>query len=172
MRTGRVTPSADAIVRLAEILDVTTDTDYLLTQTSPRRPLHAPEIILGDRVTAITELPTTSSPSCTASSTDSSPRTARHGLGAQRGHAADPARSSPHAAVAGERYADVALATPHLSLDLPSLSAVGGGVKPLLQRRKFFSHPCPNESRWIEDAHQADLLVSTRPGSGSAVLMQ
>ena len=51
---GRMTPSAEAVVRLAEILDVTTD--YLLIDDSPRRPLHAPENVLGDRLNAITEL--------------------------------------------------------------------------------------------------------------------
>jgi transcriptional regulator with XRE-family HTH domain len=51
---GRMTPSAEAVVRLAEILDVATD--YLLIDTSPRRPLHAPENVLGDRLTDITEL--------------------------------------------------------------------------------------------------------------------
>jgi hypothetical protein len=49
-----MTPSAEAVVRLAETLDVTTD--YLLIDDSPRRPLHAPENILGDRINAITEL--------------------------------------------------------------------------------------------------------------------
>jgi transcriptional regulator with XRE-family HTH domain len=51
---GKMTPSAEAVVRLAEILDVTTD--YLLIETSPRRPLHAPENILGDRLNTVSEL--------------------------------------------------------------------------------------------------------------------
>lgn len=51
---GRMTPSAEAIARLAEVLDVSAD--YLLIETSPRRPLHAPENILGDRLTAVAEL--------------------------------------------------------------------------------------------------------------------
>jgi transcriptional regulator with XRE-family HTH domain len=46
--SGRITPSADAIVRLAEVFDVTTD--HLLVETAPRRPLHGPEDALGDKL--------------------------------------------------------------------------------------------------------------------------
>jgi transcriptional regulator with XRE-family HTH domain len=51
---GRMSPSAEAVVRLAEILDVSTD--YLLIDTSPRRPLHAPENALGEHLNNIAEL--------------------------------------------------------------------------------------------------------------------
>ncbi|MDQ6722351.1 MAG: helix-turn-helix domain-containing protein [Candidatus Dormibacteraeota bacterium] len=51
---GRMTPSAEAVVKLAEVLDVTTD--YLLVDDSPRRSLHAPENILGDRLGTVAEL--------------------------------------------------------------------------------------------------------------------
>lgn len=53
---GRITPSADVIVRLAEVFDVTTD--YLLLEDAPRRPQRTPdEAALGnDRIAAVTEL--------------------------------------------------------------------------------------------------------------------
>lgn len=51
---GKMTPSAEAVVRLAEVLDVTTD--YLLIDSSPRRALHAPENVLGDRLNSVSEL--------------------------------------------------------------------------------------------------------------------
>jgi transcriptional regulator with XRE-family HTH domain len=51
---GRITPSADAIVRLAEVFDVTTD--YLLIETAARRPLHAPEDALGDKLAGLASL--------------------------------------------------------------------------------------------------------------------
>lgn len=51
---GKMTPSAEAVVRLAEVLDVTTD--YLLIESSPRRALHAPENVLGDRLNTVSEL--------------------------------------------------------------------------------------------------------------------
>lgn len=51
---GKMTPSAEAVVRLAQILDVTTD--YLLIESSPRRALRAPENILGDRLNTVSEL--------------------------------------------------------------------------------------------------------------------
>lgn len=51
---GRITPSADAIVRLAEAFDVTTD--YLLIETAPRRPLHAPQDALGDQLADLASL--------------------------------------------------------------------------------------------------------------------
>jgi transcriptional regulator with XRE-family HTH domain len=37
---GRITPSADAVVKLAEVFDVSTD--YLLVEDSPRRPSEEP----------------------------------------------------------------------------------------------------------------------------------
>ena len=49
-----IAPSADAIVRLAEALDVSCD--YLLLDNAPRRPLHAAENTLGDRLSAVAEL--------------------------------------------------------------------------------------------------------------------
>lgn len=51
---GHIAPSADAIVRLAEALDVSCD--YLLIDSAPRRPLHTPENILGERVAGLAEL--------------------------------------------------------------------------------------------------------------------
>ena len=52
---GRITPSADVVVRLAEVFDVTTD--YLLLDDAPRRQHRTPdEAALGDRLTAIGEL--------------------------------------------------------------------------------------------------------------------
>ena len=51
---GHMTPSAPAVVRLAEVLDVTTD--YLLVEASPRQPLHAPEHSLGDHLALVAEL--------------------------------------------------------------------------------------------------------------------
>jgi transcriptional regulator with XRE-family HTH domain len=51
---GRMTPSAEAVARLAEVLDVSCD--YLLIEDSPRRPLHSPEDVLGDRLGPIAEL--------------------------------------------------------------------------------------------------------------------
>ena len=53
---GRITPSADVIIRLAEVFDVTTD--YLLLDDAARRPRRTPdEAALGDdRIAAVTEL--------------------------------------------------------------------------------------------------------------------
>lgn len=51
---GHMTPSAEAVAKLAEILDVSCD--YLLIESSPRRPLHAPENALGDRLAVVAEL--------------------------------------------------------------------------------------------------------------------
>jgi transcriptional regulator with XRE-family HTH domain len=51
---GRITPSADALVRLAEVFDVTTD--YLLIDDAPRRPLHAPEDALGPKLAELAHL--------------------------------------------------------------------------------------------------------------------
>ena len=49
-----MTPSAEAVVKIAEALDVTTD--YLLVEASPRRSLNAPESILGGRLAIVAEL--------------------------------------------------------------------------------------------------------------------
>ena len=43
---GRITPSLDAIVRIAEVLNVSVD--HLVFEDIPRRPLHAPDHGLGD----------------------------------------------------------------------------------------------------------------------------
>ena len=50
---GRITPSADAVVRLAETFGVSTD--YLLVKDAPRRPFRSPEDSLGDRLAAISD---------------------------------------------------------------------------------------------------------------------
>lgn len=52
---GRITPSAEALVRIAQILNVSID--HLLIDDIPRRPLHATQDVLGDRLTAVAELP-------------------------------------------------------------------------------------------------------------------
>jgi transcriptional regulator with XRE-family HTH domain len=52
---GRITPSAEALVRLAETLSISID--HLLVDGIPRRPLHTPGDALGDRLAAIAELP-------------------------------------------------------------------------------------------------------------------
>ena len=51
---GRITPSADALVRLAEVFDVSCD--YLLVDEAPRRPFRSPEDIFGDRLATVGEL--------------------------------------------------------------------------------------------------------------------
>lgn len=51
---GRITPSLDAIVRIAEALNVSID--HLLVDNVPRRPLHSVENALGDRLAVIAEL--------------------------------------------------------------------------------------------------------------------
>lgn len=51
---GHIAPSADAIVRLAEALDVSCD--YLLVEDAPRRPFRAPEHALGERLAGLDEL--------------------------------------------------------------------------------------------------------------------
>jgi transcriptional regulator with XRE-family HTH domain len=51
---GRMTPSAEAVARLAEVIDVSCD--YLLIDSCSRRPLHTPGDVLGDRLGAIAEL--------------------------------------------------------------------------------------------------------------------
>lgn len=52
--TGKITPSLDAIIRIAEALNISID--HLLIDDIPRRPLHAAEHNLGDRLTALAEL--------------------------------------------------------------------------------------------------------------------
>jgi transcriptional regulator with XRE-family HTH domain len=52
---GRLTPSAEALVRIAETLNVSID--HLLVDGIPRRPLHAAQDALGDRLAAVAELP-------------------------------------------------------------------------------------------------------------------
>lgn len=51
---GRITPSADAVVRIAETFDVSTD--YLLVDDAPRRPFRSSDDALGPRLGTITEL--------------------------------------------------------------------------------------------------------------------
>jgi transcriptional regulator with XRE-family HTH domain len=51
---GRITPSAEALVRLGEVLNVSID--HLLVDDVPRRPLHSAEDVLGDRLATLTEL--------------------------------------------------------------------------------------------------------------------
>jgi len=52
---GRITPSAEALVRLAETLNVSIA--HLLVDGIPRRPLHSAQDALGDRLAAVAELP-------------------------------------------------------------------------------------------------------------------
>lgn len=51
---GRITPSADAIVRLAEAFDVSCD--YLLVEDAPRRRFRTPEDALGEHLASLAEL--------------------------------------------------------------------------------------------------------------------
>jgi transcriptional regulator with XRE-family HTH domain len=51
---GRITPSIDALMRIAEVFNVSAD--HLLFDDVPRRPLHAAEDALGDRLAVIGEL--------------------------------------------------------------------------------------------------------------------
>jgi transcriptional regulator with XRE-family HTH domain len=51
---GRITPSADALVRLAETFGVSCD--YLLVDDAPRRPFRSPEDALGDHLADFAEL--------------------------------------------------------------------------------------------------------------------
>jgi DNA-binding XRE family transcriptional regulator len=50
----RITPSLDAIVRIAEAFNVSID--YLLVDDIPRRPLHSAEHSLGDHLAHVGEL--------------------------------------------------------------------------------------------------------------------
>jgi transcriptional regulator with XRE-family HTH domain len=51
---GRITPSADALARLAETLNVSID--HLLIDDIPRRPLHSAQDVLGTRLATVAEL--------------------------------------------------------------------------------------------------------------------
>jgi transcriptional regulator with XRE-family HTH domain len=51
---GHISPSADAIVRLAQALDVSCD--YLLVDDAPRRPFKSSSDVLGDRLAGLSEL--------------------------------------------------------------------------------------------------------------------
>jgi len=51
---GRITPSIDALMRIAEVFNVSAD--HLLFDDVPRRPLHSAEDALGDRLAVIGEL--------------------------------------------------------------------------------------------------------------------
>ena len=51
---GHMTPSAEAVAKLAEVLDVSAD--YLLISSSPRRALRSPENALGDHLALVAEL--------------------------------------------------------------------------------------------------------------------
>jgi transcriptional regulator with XRE-family HTH domain len=51
---GRITPSAEALIRLAENFNVSID--HLLIDDIPRRALHTPENALGDQLANIAEL--------------------------------------------------------------------------------------------------------------------
>ena len=51
---GRITPSADAVVRLAQAFDVSCD--YLLVDDAPRRRFRSAEDVLGDQLAAVAEL--------------------------------------------------------------------------------------------------------------------
>ena len=51
---GRITPSLDAAMRIAEAFNVSLD--HLVFDDSPRRPLHAAENALGDRLAVVAEL--------------------------------------------------------------------------------------------------------------------
>ena len=51
---GRIVPSAEALVRVAEVLNVSID--HLLVDDVPRRPLRSGEDVLGDRIASLSEL--------------------------------------------------------------------------------------------------------------------
>ncbi len=50
----KITPSLDALARIAETLDISLD--YLVFDHAPRRPLHTPTTGIEDRLTNIAEL--------------------------------------------------------------------------------------------------------------------
>lgn len=51
---GRITPSADVVVRIAEVFNVSTD--YLLVDDAPRRAFRRGDEALGDRLATLSEL--------------------------------------------------------------------------------------------------------------------
>jgi transcriptional regulator with XRE-family HTH domain len=51
---GHITPSADALVRLAQVFNVSCD--YLLVEDAPRRPFRSAQDVLGDQLAAVAEL--------------------------------------------------------------------------------------------------------------------
>lgn len=51
---GKITPSADLVVKLAQALNVSCD--YLLVDDAPRRPFRTPQDALGDRLATVAEL--------------------------------------------------------------------------------------------------------------------
>lgn len=51
---GRITPSLDALARIAETLNISLD--YLVFDNAPRRPLNTPTTGLDERLDAIAEL--------------------------------------------------------------------------------------------------------------------
>jgi transcriptional regulator with XRE-family HTH domain len=51
---SHMTPSAEAVAKLAEVLDVSAD--YLLINSSARRALRSPENVLGDHLALVAEL--------------------------------------------------------------------------------------------------------------------
>jgi transcriptional regulator with XRE-family HTH domain len=52
--TGKISPSIDVVVKLAEAFDVSAD--YLLIDGAARRPLHAPTDLLGERLAQLDQL--------------------------------------------------------------------------------------------------------------------
>jgi transcriptional regulator with XRE-family HTH domain len=51
---GRITPSAEAVVKMAEAFDVSCD--YLLVDDAPRRAFRSSDDVLGDRLSVLSEL--------------------------------------------------------------------------------------------------------------------
>jgi len=51
---GRITPSVEAVVKLAQTFDVSCD--YLLVDDAARRPFRPSDDVLGDRLSALSEL--------------------------------------------------------------------------------------------------------------------
>jgi len=52
--TGRITPSLEGLIKIAEIFN--TSVDYLVITDAPRRPLHSPENAISAQLADITEL--------------------------------------------------------------------------------------------------------------------